>query len=69
MKMTHFQPDSLILKIDITDGVGQNPFPSYSLREDLFQNSIRIVGLYCENGPLDQPHFIISNSSDHGVNR
>ncbi len=68
--MTHrFQPDSLILKIDINDGVGESPFPSYSLREDLFQNSIRVVGLYCEKGPMKETNFVISNSSEHGVSR
>ena len=56
-----FQPDSLILKIDIINGVGESPFPSYSLREDLFQNSIQVVGLYCEKGPLKQTNFVISN--------
>ena len=70
MKMTkRYQPDSLILKIDLIDGVGTNPFPSYSLREDLFQNSIRVVGLYCKEGPLHISQFLVCNASEHGVNR
>ncbi len=64
-----FQRDSLILKIDINQGVGESPFPSYALKKGLFQNSIRVVGLYCDAGPLKETNFVISNSSEHGVNR
>ena len=70
MKMTkNYLPESLILKIDIENGMGQVPFPSYSLREDLFQNSIRLIGMYCEEGDLGQPQFVVSNASQHGNNR
>ena len=70
MKMTkNYIPESLTLKIDIENGMGQVPFPSYSLREDLFQNSIRLIGMYCEEGDLSQPHFVVSNASQHGNNR
>ena len=63
-KMSDKGPLSFLFVIPITDGRGSWPFPS-QLRENLFQNSVRVRGLYSTKQFKDSFLFTISNASEH----
>ena len=57
-------PLSFLFIIPIIDGRGSWPFPS-QLKENLFQNSVRVRGLYSTKPFKDSFLFSISNASEH----
>ena len=61
-------PLSFLFIIPIKDGKGEWPFPN-QLRENLFQNSVRVKGLYSTKEHKDSFLFAISNASEHGCGK
>ena len=61
-------PLSFLFIIPITSGRGEWPFPS-QLRENLFQNSVRVKGLFSKKVQKDSFLFATTNSSEHGCGK
>ena len=61
-------PLSFLYIIPIEEGKGEYPFP-HQLRENLFQNSVRVKGLFSKKAYKDKHLFAISNASEHGVGK
>ena len=62
--MSEKGPLSFLFIIPISDGTGDWIFPS-QLRENLFQNSVGVKGLYSSKAYKDSFLFATSNASDH----
>ena len=60
----NYEHMSFMFKIKIDGGKGSFEFPA-QLRQDLFQNFVRIRGLYSEKTQKEYV-FVLSNLSEHG---
>ena len=58
---------SFMFKIKIENGKGHFAFPT-QLRQELFQNFVRIRGVYSETA-LSQYIYVLSNLSEHGSHK
>ena len=59
---------SFLYIVPISEGRGIWPFPA-QLRENLFQNSVRVKGLYSTKAFKGSYIFATSNASEHGVGK
>ena len=66
--MVNRDPVSFLFIIPIASGQGEWPFPS-QLKEHLFQNFVRVRGLYSNKAYRDSRLFTITNASEHGFGR
>ena len=62
------KPLSFLFIIPIKEGRGMWPFPS-QLKENLFQNSVRVKGLYSSKEHTKSYLFATSNASEHGCGK
>ena len=56
---------SIFLKVPINDGRGAWKFPN-QLQINLFQNLVRVRGLYSKTAFTNQHIFVTTNASEHG---
>ena len=68
MNDTSKGPLSFLFVIPIKDGKGEWPFPS-QLRENLFQNFVKVKGLYSSKDYKEKYLFTTSNASEHGIGK
>ena len=61
-------PLSFLYVIPINSGRGEWPFPR-QLQENLFQNSLRVKGLFSKNMHKESFLFATSNASEHGCGK